>query len=286
MNAQDTAYVYAPGAPTSSEALLGQWKAAEKGWKVDTKANYALPNAHNLENLRNSLESSLKRLNVSKVRTFYLHHPERSTPLLEQLRAIDVLHKEGKFEKFGVSNFHVDEVEELIRLSQEHNLVKVSVYQGQYNGLARNVESQLFPVLQKHNISFFAYSPTAGGFFQEKHILDESASGRFAGDSRLATAYRSWFHKPAYFSALKEFHSTLKAHPNSPTASEVATRWLVYHSALKGEKGDAVILGTSRKSHLEEGLEWVEKGPLDGWILEAMEKLWERVKDVAPFHAE
>ncbi|KAH8925915.1 Aldo/keto reductase [Atractiella rhizophila] len=248
----DTAASYGP-----SEGILGDFKAGEKGWIIDTKAEFLLPNfdtydvkpgAHNLESLRKSLESSLQKLGVSKVRTFYLHVPDRSTPILETLKAVDILYREGKFDKFGLSNHSATDVEEFIKLAEQHSLVKVSVYTGVYNGLARTPETELFPLLRKHNISFFAFSPTAGGFFQEKHIVGLDAPGRHA----------AFFLPPR------------------------AIRWLVYHSGLKGEIGDAVILGANGESQLQEGLQWVDKGPLDQWAMDAMDDLWEVVKDVAP----
>ncbi|KAH8926359.1 putative aldehyde reductase [Atractiella rhizophila] len=281
----DCAFIYSPGAPTTSESLIGEWKAQEKRWVIDTKANSYFKGAHTLENLRRSLESSLERLKVKKVRIFYLHVPDRSVPLLETLEAVNTLYEEGKFEKFGVSNFSAEEVEELVQLAQQRNLVKLSVYQGQYNGLARNIESQLLPLLRKHGIAFFAYSPTAGGFFQEKHILEEEAEGRFSGSGYLATAYKAMYQKPAYFRALKEFHATLRSHSSATSSTEIATRWIVFHSALKGELGDGVILGTNKKSHLVEGMAWVEKGPLETWAVEIMEKLWSEVQEVAPHYS-
>jgi aflatoxin B1 aldehyde reductase len=35
--------------------------------------------------------------------------------------------------------------------------------QGMYNGVTRQVELELFPCLRKHNMSFYAYNPLAGG---------------------------------------------------------------------------------------------------------------------------
>ena len=36
---------------------------------------------------------------------WYLHAPDHTTPFEETLKAVDELHKEGKFKRFGVSNF-------------------------------------------------------------------------------------------------------------------------------------------------------------------------------------
>lgn len=37
--------------------------------------------------------------------------------------------------------------------------------QGIYNALHRSVETELFPVLRKHGISFYEFNPLGGGFF-------------------------------------------------------------------------------------------------------------------------
>lgn len=36
---------------------------------------------------------------------WYLHGPDRSIPYEETLRAVNDLYKEGKFERFGISNY-------------------------------------------------------------------------------------------------------------------------------------------------------------------------------------
>jgi aflatoxin B1 aldehyde reductase len=46
------------------------------------------------------------------------------------------------------------------------------------------------------------------------------------------------------------------------TVAEVALRWLVHHSLMSREAGDAVIVGASSGGHLENNLADLEKGPL------------------------
>lgn len=63
----------------------------------------------------------------------------------------------GRFKRFGLSNYTAQEVEEIVSICEKKGWVKPSVYQGQYNLIARVAEHELFPVLRKHNISFYAY---------------------------------------------------------------------------------------------------------------------------------
>ena len=59
-------------------------------------------------------------------------------------------------------------------------------------------------------------------------------------------------------------------------------RWLKHHSQLSAQLGDAVIVGTSSTTHLEDNLADLEKGPLPGDVAEAVEAAWPMVKGVAP----
>jgi aflatoxin B1 aldehyde reductase len=70
-------------------------------------------------------------------------------------------HKAGKFERFGISNYTAEEVEKLVEICETNGWVKPSVYQGQYNAIARLNEDDLFPILRKHGISFYAYRYTS-----------------------------------------------------------------------------------------------------------------------------
>ena len=37
---------------------------------------------------------------------WYLHAPDRSTPYEETMRTVNELYKEGKFKRFGISNYY------------------------------------------------------------------------------------------------------------------------------------------------------------------------------------
>jgi aflatoxin B1 aldehyde reductase len=65
--------------------------------------------------------------------------------------------QQGKFKKFGLSNYTAAEVQKFIDICEEKGYIKPSVYQGHYNAIVRGGEKELFPLLRKHNIAFFAY---------------------------------------------------------------------------------------------------------------------------------
>ena len=59
-----------------------------------------------------------------------------------------------------------------MRITKEKGFVQPSVYQGMYNLIARAGEAELFPVLRKHNISFYAwrYARSEKGWGEKERI--------------------------------------------------------------------------------------------------------------------
>lgn len=64
--------------------------------------------------------------------------------------------------------------------------------------------------------------------------------------------------------------------------AELAYRWVAYHSALKADLGDGVIVGASSIKQLEGTLEGLEHGPLPQEAAKKIDGLWEGVKGEAP----
>ncbi|XP_049473917.1 aflatoxin B1 aldehyde reductase member 3-like isoform X2 [Panthera uncia] len=81
------------------------------------------------DSLRTQLETSLKRLQCSKVDLFCLHAPDHDTPVEETLRACHQLHQEGKFVELGLSNYAAWEVAEICTLCKSSGWILPTVYQ-------------------------------------------------------------------------------------------------------------------------------------------------------------
>jgi aryl-alcohol dehydrogenase-like predicted oxidoreductase len=64
--------------------------------------------------------------------------------------------------------------------------------------------------------------------------------------------------------------------------AELAYRWIVYHSALKGEYGDKIIFGSKDLRQLKDTLRVVKIGPLDADVVEKIEEVWKLVEDESP----
>ncbi|KAK8050227.1 hypothetical protein PG994_011957 [Apiospora phragmitis] len=260
-----------------SEELLGQVGAASSFF-VDTKVSEAMsPTVSTGDVVVKSGKESLEKLKTNSVNVYYLHAPERRCPLEDTLSGIDALHKEGAFKKFGLSNFLPHEVEDVVRICKEKGYVLPSVFQGTYSAVARRAETELLPILRKHNMAFYAYSPIAGGFLTKtRNVLETGAgTGRFLGK-----VYMTLYAKPSYLDALDVWAQIAKDEGISP--GELAYRWVCCNSALRGDQGDGVLLGGVKPESFREAVGWIRKGPLSADAAKRIEGLWDTIKADAP----
>ena len=160
--------------------------------------------------------------------------------------------------------------------------------QGMYSAVTRQVEAELIPCLRYHNIRFYAYSPLGGGILTGKYNFEQDEKktievGRFNGIG-WDKAYRDRYWKREHFEAIEHLKKLLaEHHPNEEVGgAEAAFRWIYNHSALDGDKGDAVIIGSSRLQQLETNLTLVQKGPLASSVVEFIDQWWKSTKHLCP----
>lgn len=218
--------------------------------------------------------------------TYYLHTPDPATPIEESLAAIRAIYAAGKFKHLGLSNFSPAETQIVHEIQARNNSVLPSIYQGNYNLLARGRETDLLPVLRKLGISFHAFSPIAAGFLTKTTgdlapSNSEKIQGRFNADNPFSSGYREMYaDKESLLTALEEW--CVLAREVGMSQAELAYRWITWHSALKSENGDGLVVGARTAAQLEETLTNIEKGPLQASLVERIEKVWDPVKGEGP----
>ncbi|KAK9460439.1 NADP-dependent oxidoreductase domain-containing protein [Lipomyces oligophaga] len=274
----DTAYIYPGGFQGESESFLGALDVSRRGIQVDTKVRSFEREAHTPKSIIDSVDIQFRRLKVDKVRTLYLHCPDRSTPFEDTYRAIDNLFRAGKFERFGLSNFKAEEVETFVELAEKHAFVRPSVYQGLYNMFSRRNEEELLPTLRKHNISYFAFSPLAVGFFNIRRGHEPGAGSRFDPSTRQGKRSRERWFKESFFEAVERIRETGAKY--SISTNSIALRWLKHHSQLTD--GDAIIIGASNFEQVKQNLASLSDGPLPDEIVKLIDEVWLHVKNDAP----
>jgi len=131
-------------------------------------------------------EQSLKRLNTDRME-LYLLHWRQSVPLEETLEGFTALMRAGKIRRWGVSNFDVDDMEELLALAGGDG---VATNQVMYNLKRRGIEYALLPWSRKRHIPIMAYSPLdQGGSLLRSQELRLVADRHGATPAQMALAW-------------------------------------------------------------------------------------------------
>ncbi|KAI9293358.1 Aldo/keto reductase [Neoconidiobolus thromboides FSU 785] len=281
-NELDTARMYCDG---NTEEVLGQLKVQydPMNFILATKVYPNQPGDHSPEKLRSTFETSLTALKSKNVDIFYLHAPDHNTPIEDTLAEVDKLYKEGKFKELGLSNYAAWQVAEIIQICKFKNYILPTVYQGMYNLLTRSIEDELFPVLKKYNLRFYAYNPLCGGMASGQYKMEDvkEDGSRFDPNVTQGQRYRERFWKKSYFEGIESIRIEGEKHNIQPT--EIALRWLIHHSKIQpfGNK-DAIILGVSSMNHLETNIKACQQGPLPKELLEVIDNAWLNCKATCP----
>ena len=166
----DTAEMYGSGA---SESLIGE---AIQGYDRSKLFLVSKVYPHNAGRnaIFQSCAASLQRLGTDSL-DLYLLHWRGSVPLSETVECMEELVKQGLIKRWGVSNFDVDDMQEL--LSVKHG-DRCMVNQVLYHLGSRGIEYSLYPWLKKQGIVTMAYCPVAqGGDLKEALLGDPVLSG-------------------------------------------------------------------------------------------------------------
>ena len=273
----DTAYVYNEG---RSEEIIGEMlpRIGRENVEIATKVNPRITGRLDAEAAYLQLRGSLKRLGLPSVDTLYLHFPDPATPVESVLEACHALHGEGCFTELGLSNFPAWMVAEVWYLSRAKGWTLPTVYEGIYNPLTRRAEAELNLALDHFGLRFYAYNPLAGGLLTGRYrrFEEEPGDGRFTHRPN----YQKRYWKKSYFEAVDLLKEACEK--EGIGLIEAVCRWLVHHSMLKAERGDAVIIGASRPGHLRQNLAALQAGPLSGSLQECFEAAWEHCRADSP----
>jgi diketogulonate reductase-like aldo/keto reductase len=146
----DTAEMYGEGA---AEELVGD---AIRGRRDDVfLVSKVYPHNASRNGAVAACDRSLRRLRTDHL-DLYLLHWRGSVPLGETLAAFQALKKSSKILDYGVSNFDVDDLEEVAETPGGDEIVTNQVL---YNLKRRGVEWGLLPQCRAARIAVMAYSP-------------------------------------------------------------------------------------------------------------------------------
>ncbi len=137
--------------------------------------------------LPKACDRSLKRLRIDVIDLYLLHWRERNTQLAETVEAFEKLRTAGKINRWGVSNFDVDDMAELYSVENGKNCAANQVL---YNLENREIESGLLQWSGNNHVAIMAYSPVGHGRgLLENATLTEIARRHEATTSQIALAW-------------------------------------------------------------------------------------------------
>lgn len=171
----DTAEMYGEG---NAETLVG--KAIQPFTRGDLYLiSKVYPWNASADELPKALDRSLARLGTDYL-DLYLLHWRGDVPLAETVDALEAAKASGKIRAWGVSNFDVADMEELLRLE---NGDQCAANQVLYNLGARGIEYDLLPWQAEAEMPVIAYSPIAQGdrlghHFKNDEVLKELAEAK------------------------------------------------------------------------------------------------------------
>jgi diketogulonate reductase-like aldo/keto reductase len=132
-------------------------------------------------------ERSLRRLRVDSIDLYLLHWRKRTPPFQETVDAFEKLRAAGKIKRWGISNFDVDDMEEL--LSLEHGR-KCAANQVLHNLQNREIEFDLLPWSQTNKIPIMAYSPVGhSGALLRNSVLNKIATAHDGTPAPIALVW-------------------------------------------------------------------------------------------------
>lgn len=180
MSLIDTAEMYADG---GAERLVGE---AIKGRRAEVfLVSKVLPQNATRHGTVAACNRSLARLGVHEI-DLYLLHWRGLIPLEETIDAFETLIGEGKIRYWGVSNFDVGDMQELVDLPDGANVAADQVL---YNLERRGIEFDLLPWCQRSGVPVMAYSPIEQGRVLRHVTLKTIAAWLDATPAQVALAW-------------------------------------------------------------------------------------------------
>jgi len=249
INFFDTANSYSDG---SSEEIVGRALKAfarREEIVVATKVYFPLSNLSqglSRKNIMQSIDDSLRRLDMEYVDLLQIHRWDYETPLEETLEALCDVVKAGKARYIGASSMYAWQFAKAVYTQRQHGWAPFVSMQDQYNLIQREEEREMHPLCQAENIAVLPWSPLARGRLTRPW---GEATARTASDEYGKTLYHATEENDAAIAQRVEAIAARKG----VSRAQVALAWLLHKPAVT-----APIIGASRAEQLADLVKAVE----------------------------
>jgi aryl-alcohol dehydrogenase-like predicted oxidoreductase len=285
VNFIDTAEMYA--VPTraetygATEAIIGNWFAKHPGarQKVVLATKVAGPSRGtpwlrsgrgdvSTQDIINSCNASLKRLQTDVIDLYQIHWPVRHVPAFgsiyfdpakdlevtsihDQLQTLSDLVKAGKIKSIGLSNETPYGVHEFVHLAAQHNLPRVATVQNPFCLINRTVENGLDETMRRLGVSLLAYSPLGFGQLSGKYDAAGFTGEQSPKQGRLAqfeSMQKQRWGRADALAASRLYNALARQHGMTPTQMALAFCYSNWRVA-------STIIGVTSVAQLDECLD-------------------------------
>ncbi len=271
VNFFDNAEIYARG---KSEIVMGEI-LKKKNWTrstylVSSKVFFGYeegkPNQTGL-NRKHVIEgchAALKRLNVDYIDLFFCHRPDKQTPIIETVYAMNTLIQQGKILYWGTSEWSANEIQEANIVAAQHHLIGPTMEQPQYNMFEREkLEKEYLHLFNHSGLGTTIWSPLCSGLLTGKYNNGDQLN------TRLSINGMEWLKErtlvEARINQVKQLEVLAKELGIS--VSRLAIAW-----CLKNKNVSTAILGASSVNQLKETLLSIDDvAKIDDEIMEKIE---------------
>jgi aryl-alcohol dehydrogenase-like predicted oxidoreductase len=176
INFVDTADVYSRG--ESEEIVAKALKDRRDRVVLATKVHAAMGEDPNLQGnsrrwIIQECENSLRRLGTDWIDLYQIHRPDPTTDIEETLGALSDLVHQGKVRYIGSSTFPAADIVEAQWAAEKRGLERFVCEQPPYSLLARGIETDVLPTIQRYNMGAITWSPLAGGWLSGNYRVGE-----------------------------------------------------------------------------------------------------------------
>ena len=250
INFYDTADIYERG---KAETVLGNiLKDKEREHLViATKTFWPMsghdPNDRGLsrKHMMQSIEGSLRRLQMDYVDLYQAHRYDEDVPLEETMRAFNDIVDGGKAFYIGISEWTAAQIADALRIADEMGFHRIISSQPQYSMLWRVPEAEVIPLCRKEGIGQIVWSPLAMGVLTGKYKPGE----KFPEGTRAAigSGIDIDYLKDEVLAAIQELVPIAK--DMGLTMAGLALAWV-----LQNDNVAAAIIGATRPEHVTENV--------------------------------
>lgn len=186
------------------------------------------------DSIRREVEASLRRLQVDVIDLYQIHWPNPDADIEEGWETLAKLKDEGKVRYIGVSNFNVDQ------MRRAQTIAPITSLQPPYSLVKPDVEHEILPFCQEHNIGVIVYSPMQSGLLTGA-MTKERAANLPDNDWRKNNAEFQELRLSRNLSLVELLRQIGQRHGRSP--GEVAIAWTLRHPAVTA----AIVGGRNAK---------------------------------------